>query len=122
MKKLSTSVAIALTFAGNVALADDSSMSRWTGDSYAAIQADKGRVAATRVAPRGLTPIDDNSMSRWHGDSHAAFERERTSPSRVTISIAEANRARAQAGRSAPLPRASRGASPTNPFRDDTAA
>jgi hypothetical protein len=125
MRKLTAAaVTLALALASGAAFADDSSMSRWTGESYKAFEADKmNRNAA--VGNRELNKLNtspDNGMSRWNGDSYVAFEQARTSPARVTISIAEANKARAVVNQEVPARTATRGRTSVNPFRNDTAA
>jgi hypothetical protein len=104
---------------GGVASADDSSMSRWTGDSYQAFEAARINANATVHYADGRGPTPDNGMSRWNGDSYVMFEQVRTAP--VSISVAEANRARIVASRDVPA-RATRGRAPVNAFRDDTGA
>jgi hypothetical protein len=121
MNKLSTTtVALALALAGNVALADDSSMSRFGGESYVAFQAAQAAANAAAAPERKLLVADDNGMSRFNGDSYAAFERARLAAPAVTVSIREANKAIAQAHRQVP-PRATRGRTPVDPFKDETA-
>lgn len=109
-------VALAAALLGGAAYADDSSISRWTGDSYQAFEA--ARMNANAVVNHAdAKPTPDNGTSRWDGDSYVAFEQVRTAP--VTMSVADANRARVVASRDVP-PRATRGRSPVNAFRDDT--
>lgn len=123
MKKLTTTAAaLALALASGAVLADDSSMSRWTGDSYKAFEASRTMASVPRTgAPSGLTAVPDNSMSRWNGDSYTAFEQARTAPSTPTMSIAQANRERAALNREKPAFTARHGRAPVNAFRDDLA-
>lgn len=123
MSKLTTTAAaLALVLASGAALADDSSMSQWTGESYKAFEA--SRTHANAPAGGGakvLNAIPDNSMSRWNGDSYAAFEQARTAPHTNTVSIAQANRERAALNREKPAYTARHGRTPVNAFRDDLA-
>src|SRR6266545_6950814 len=128
MKSTALAVALTLALAGNIALADDgggdNSMSRWTGESYASFSAAAKTAGGTRRSAAdvaAIKPAGDNSMSRWNGDSYAAFEQARTASDPVTITFAEANRARAAAARDVPARTASRPRAPVNAFRDDTA-
>jgi hypothetical protein len=125
MEKFTTTAAmLALALASGATLADDSSMSQWTGDSYKAFEADRMyRNTLVGVGePNKLNATPDNGMSRWNGDSYVAFERARTSPAPVTISLTEANKARAAVNREVPARTATRGRTSVNPFRNDTAA
>lgn len=115
-------VALALALASEAALADDNSMSRWTGESYNAFQADKANTNVAVGESRKLNATPDNGMSRWNGDSYVAFENARTSAPPVTISIAEANKARAAVNHEVQARTATRGRTSVNPFRNDTAA
>jgi hypothetical protein len=125
MRKLTTAaVTLALALASGAAFADDSSMSRWTGESYKAFEADKmnRNVAVGMGELNKLNASPDNGMSRWNGDSYVAFEQARTSPAPVTISIAEANKARTAVNHEVTARTATRGRTSVNPFRNDTAA
>jgi len=125
MRKLTTAaVTLALAIASGAAFADDSSMSRWTGESYKAFEAEKmnRNVAAGIGESNKLNATPDNGMSRWNGDSYVAFEQARTSAALVTISVAEANKARAPVNHEVPARTATRGRTSVNPFRNDTAA
>jgi len=125
MSKLTTvAVALAVALAGGAAFADESSMSRWTGESYKAFEAARtSSDEAVNLEPRNkVTATPDNGMSRWNGDSYVAFEQARTLPAAVTISIAEANKARAVVNHEVPARTATRGRTSVNPFRNDTAA
>ena len=125
MCKLSTAaVALAITLISGAAFADGNSMSRWNGESYVAFEAARNSASTAPAASgsRQFNATPDNSLSRWNGDSYVAFEQARTSPATVTISIAEANKARAATNRDVP-PRTAAGTRTTvNPFRNDTAA
>jgi hypothetical protein len=118
MSKTTIAAAVLATalFSG-VACADDSSMNRWTGDSYQAFEAARMNANAVVNYAGGSAPTPDNGTSRWNGDSYVVFEKARTAP--VTISIAEANRARIAASRAVPS-RATPGRATVNAFRDDT--
>ena len=124
MRKFTTAaVTLALALASGAAFADDSSMSRWTGESYKAFEADKmnRNVAAGIGELNKLNATPDNGMSRWNGDSYVAFEQARTSPAPVSISIADANKARAVVNHEVPARTAAHGRTSVNPFRNDTA-
>lgn len=121
MRKLTIAVvALACGLGSAAAMADDSSMSQWTGDSYKAFAADKARNATVTQSAK-LNPSPDNGMSRWNGDSYVAFEQARTSPAAVTFTMAE-SRARASVSHDVPARAATRGRTSVNPFRNDTAA
>jgi hypothetical protein len=105
---------------GGSAYADDSSMSRWTGDSYHAFEAARTSSGAAVYPAEPKDPSPDNGMSRWNGDSYRVFETVRISP--MTISVAEARAARATPSRDAPARTTTRGRTSVNAFRDDTGA
>ena len=121
MSKLTTvAVTLAVALAGGAAFADESSMSRWTGESYKAFEAAKtSSNEAANLEHKG-TATPDNGMSRWNCQSYVAFEQARTSPDK--IEIAGAKNERGTANHDLPLHAAARGRSPVNPFRDDTGA
>jgi len=75
--------AAAFALATGVAVADDSSMSRWTGDSYLAFQAAGMNAESARLPRESATAIQgaDSSLSRWAGDSYLAFEAARVNAS-----------------------------------------
>jgi hypothetical protein len=123
MSKLTTAaITLAAALASGAAFADDSSMSRWTGDSYRAFEATKtnGNPVVSTGNSNKLNASPDNSMSRWDGGSYLAFEQGRTAP--VTMSIAEGRMARAAANHDVTARTASRGRTSVNPFRNDTGA
>ncbi|HEY1329629.1 MAG TPA: hypothetical protein VGI14_22045 [Casimicrobiaceae bacterium] len=121
MKRTTTAVALALVLASGTAFADDSSMSRLTGDSFKAFEAARTHASASvAAAPKSFTAIPDDSTSRWNGDSYVAFEQARKTASGAATGIAEANKARASAMREKPVV-AARGRKVASPFRDDTA-
>jgi hypothetical protein len=122
MNKLTTTAAaLALAFATGSALADDNSMSPFTGESYKAFEASRLSAKAAPRADRHFNGLPDNSMSSLNGDSYAAFERARTAPGADSRRIAEANKARAAALHEKPAYTARRGRSVMTPFRDDAA-
>ena len=112
-------VALATAVWGGAACADDSSMNRWTGDSYQAFEAARTNDNAVAKHADGARPVPDNSTSRWNGDSYVVFERARTAP--TTVNVAQANREHIVASRDVPA-RATRGRAPVNAFRNDTGA
>jgi hypothetical protein len=112
-------VAIATALFSGAACADDSSINRWTGDSYQAFEAARMNANAVVSYSGGNKLTPDNGTSRWNGDSYVMFEQVRTAP--MTVSVAEANRARIVASRDLPA-RATRGRAPVSAFRDDTGA
>ena len=123
MSKLTTvAVTLAVALAGGAAFADESSMSRWTGESYKAFEAARtSSDEAVNLEPRNkVTATPDNGMSRWNGQSYVAFEQARTSPDK--IEIAGAKNERGTANHDLPMHAAARCRSPVNPFRDDTGA
>jgi len=123
MSKLTTvAVTLAVALAGGAAFADESSMSRWTGESYKAFEAAKmNSNEAVNLEHRNIvTATPDNGMSRWNGQSYVAFEQARTSPD--TVKVVEANKERGTATHDLPMHAAARGRTPVNPFRNDTGA
>ena len=123
MKKVSTlAVALALAFVGTTALADDNSMSRFGGESYAAFDAAMPHGSVTLAAEsRTLLPHDDNSMSPWNGDSYKAFEEARIANAARTIAEAPKAKLDRKIDERPHVARLPRGPMPVNPFKDDTA-
>lgn len=110
---------VVMMLAGGSAFADDSSMSRWTGDSYRAFEAARTSAPAAPHAARTLNAIPDNGMSQYKGDSYEAFAAARgaTGGSVTTAATREA----ARTSREAPVRTATRGRHRLDAFRDDTA-
>jgi hypothetical protein len=121
MSKLTIAAAtLALALAGGPALADDNSMSQWTGDSYKAFEAARVAAATPKAGRIALNATPDNGMSQFNGDSYLAFEASRTSPAIVTTTVAEV-RAPVRPSHEVPVRTAIRGRHALDPFRDDTA-
>jgi hypothetical protein len=118
MKKLSTlAVALALAFAGTAALADDNSMSRFGGESYAAFHAAPAADGAlAKVGPVYLPA--DNSMSRWNGESYVAFADAAKDEPKATL--ASLRRPASEPAARPRVTRLSRTPMPANPFSDTT--
>ena len=107
---------IALVLAYGSAYADDSSMSRWTGDSYKAFEAARTSTPAVTGGARTLNAIPDNSLSQYNGDSYVAFAAER-----AALGASAGTRESVRPSREPPVRTAARGRHRQDPFRDDTA-
>jgi len=122
MSKLTIAAAtLALALAGGPALADDNSMSQWTGDSYKAFEAARISADKTSHGRQALSASPENGMSQFNGDSYAAFESARKSPESVATTVAEVRQI-ARPSHAAPARSALHGRAYLSPFRDDTAA